>query len=103
MPIHHNTPNGVAYLTITRDELASCTNNRYPICDECLMGLSPGEDVTLVPVLNMAYCQRCAKAVLATIGQLSGYDKIIEKRCLQAYLNTFEQMKKPADATREPK
>lgn len=99
----HHTANGTAYLLITHDELAVYTHNVHPICDECLMSLSGEEEITLVPVLNMTYCARCARAVLASIGTLSDYDRTIEQRCTEAYLTAFGQMEKPADCTREPK
>lgn len=57
--------NGIGSLEITWIELSIYSQNAHPVCDECLKSLVGQEKVTLIPLLNQAYCPVCGPEVLA--------------------------------------
>lgn len=84
----HHTPNGIGYFTISWVELARYSNNLNPICDECLMSLRGINEVTLIAVLNQAYCPKCGEAVLAACENYPE-DRPIAERREQFYMHYF--------------
>lgn len=55
------TDKGIGYLTLDYIELVEYTGNPRLICDECLKPLSRANTITLVPILNEAFCDVCYK------------------------------------------
>ena len=84
----HRTENGTPWLEITWLELADYSNNPRPICDECLESLIGCEAVTLVPILNEAFCPKCRDARLKRLRRYPE-DIPIEERRTQFYANHF--------------
>lgn len=79
MATFHRTPRGFAYLDISWLELSEYSRNTIPVCDGCLQDMRGLKSITLIPIMDQAYCPRCATSVLRRLG---GYpeDAAIEKR-----------------------
>lgn len=69
MATFHRTPRGSAYLDISWLELSEYSHNPIPVCDECLQDMRGLKSITLIPILNQAYCPRCATSVLRRLGR----------------------------------
>lgn len=67
MATFHRTPRGSAYLDISWLELSEYSHNPIPVCDECLQDMRGLKSITLIPILNQAYCPRCATSVARAI------------------------------------
>lgn len=81
--------NGTAYFKINFIELMNCTNNARPICDNCLTSLIGEGDITLIPILNEAFCPKCATERLEWVRKYPE-DAAIEKSYEQYYLKCFK-------------
>lgn len=60
----HRTKTGVASIRLTWLELANYSGSMQPVCDFCVKDLIGFGNITLVPILNQALCQECAKDYL---------------------------------------
>lgn len=74
------TPRGIGYLAVSYDELLSYSQLPVLVCDDCNTGLLPKDEITVIPVLNMAYCQKCADPKLPTIVDYPEDRQIRQKR-----------------------
>lgn len=88
MATFHRTANGAAYLNITCEELSGYSGMERPVCDECLQSLVDCQSITLVPILNEAYCPKCSTERLARIRRYPE-DRPIEERREQFWKNYF--------------
>ena len=88
MATFHRTPRGSAYLDISWLELSEYSHNPIPVCDECLQDMRGLKSITLIPILNQAYCPRCATSVLRQLGRYPE-DAAIEKRRERFWLDYF--------------
>lgn len=88
MATFHRTPRGSAYLDISWLELSEYPHNPIPVCDECLQDMRGLKSITLIPILNQAYCPRCATSVLRRLGRYPE-DAAIEKRRERFWLDYF--------------
>lgn len=89
MACFHRNEKGVGYFTITRAELIDYSDNPRPICDECLRSLTDKDSITLVPILNEAFCPNCTAKELARIGSICEEDQPIAERRERFYANYF--------------
>lgn len=64
MATFHVTEKGIGYLKVSYDELMSYSQIPVLVCDDCYKGLFPSDQLVVVPVLNMAYCEDCQAGVL---------------------------------------
>lgn len=64
----HHTENGTPWLEITCEELSGYSRMERPVCDECLKSLVGLDNITLVPILNEAYCPECGPKQLPSSG-----------------------------------
>lgn len=88
MATFHRTEKGTAYLKITHSELCEYSGLEKPVCDECVKELGKDESITLIPILNQAYCPNCAENVLKRIKPYPE-DAAIEKRREDFYIDYF--------------
>lgn len=88
MATFHRTPRGSAYLDISWLELSEYSHNPISVCDECLQDMRGLKSITLIPILNQAYCPRCATSVLRRLGRYPE-DAAIEKRRERFWLDYF--------------
>lgn len=95
MATFHRADNDVGWFALTHGELETLTGNPFPICDECLATLAANEDAVLVPILNEAFCQKCARTVLGGMKPLSEHDLPIERKRIDLYRDSFDQRKSP--------
>lgn len=82
------TKSGTAYFKITWVELADYSHNGFPVCDRCLGDLIGENSITLIPILNMAFCPKCAAEQLKTMKPYPE-DEEIERRRERFYLDHF--------------
>jgi len=88
MALFFRTERGVAYLKITLQELIDYSDNSAPACDNCLDLLKETEEVVLIPLLNEAFCPKCAKERLAQVVRYPE-DAHIERRRELFWRNWF--------------
>lgn len=74
------TKNNIGYLTVSYDELMSYSQIPTLVCDECNKGLLPRDKLTVIPVLNMAYCENCAEEKLMSVKDYPEDRPIRERR-----------------------
>lgn len=84
----YRNKNGIGWLKITWLELVDYSENPYPVCDECLKDLIGYSNITLIPLLNQAYCPECGKKVLPRMKNYEE-DRPIAKRREEFYQNYF--------------
>lgn len=63
----HRTERGIGYLSVNYEEMQAYSQLPFLVCDNCNAGLSPADSITVIPILNMAYCENCAIARLPAI------------------------------------
>ncbi|MEG1515709.1 MAG: hypothetical protein RSD95_12545, partial [Clostridia bacterium] len=85
----HRNKNGVGWFKITWLDLARYSGNMMPICGECLNDLVGRNNITLIPILNEAYCPKCAPSVLKFIDHICDEDKPIADRRERFYADYF--------------
>lgn len=84
----HHTENGSPWLEITCEELTGYSGSEHPICDECLKSLVGVDNITLIPILNEAFCPECAPKRLADLRRYPE-DWEVEERRVKFWLNYF--------------
>ena len=88
MAIFHRNDKGAGYFKITLAELVAYSENPAPVCDDCIKPLAQRDDVILIPILNGAYCPKCAPDVLASL-DVYAEDKPIADRREAFYADFF--------------
>lgn len=60
-------PTGIGYLEVTYYELMAYSQIPVLVCDQCYKGLLPSDTLTVIPVLNMAFCEDCKAEKLESV------------------------------------
>ena len=71
---------GIGYLEINDNELIKYSHNMEPVCDECNQSLLFCRKITLIPILNEAYCRKCGPIKLKQVVDYSEDRPIRYKR-----------------------